>query len=99
MQQDTATIIMSRALASFNGKGVEHRLKISGNRIGLHLQVICQSLQRPQSQAHKHQALYAKYQRQSRAVDSDRLQRMNLLHAVPEFPGAKGLATLIPVDP
>ena len=51
-------------------------------RIGLHLQGLCQSLQRPQAQAHLHQALHATDQRQSRTVHSGPLQGMGLRHAV-----------------
>ena len=65
-------------------------------RIGLHLQSLCQSLKRAQTKAH--QTLDATDQRQGRTVHSDPLQGMGLRNAVPELPGAKRLAASKPVN-
>ena len=65
-------------------------------RIGLHLQSLCQSLQLAQAQTN--QILHATDQRQGRTVHSDPLQGMGLRNAVPELPGAKRLAASKPVN-
>jgi hypothetical protein len=66
-QQATAIGFLSRAVAWFNGQGVECRQCV-GQRSGLCLKLLCQGVQGLGPQAHPHQALHAPHQRQSRAL-------------------------------
>jgi len=54
-------------------------------RLGLHLQSICQSLQLPWPQANPHKASHAPQQRQGRALYQDTLAGVGLLDALPEL--------------
>ncbi|QNI63596.1 transposase [Synechococcus sp. A15-44] len=97
-QQATAIGFLSRAVAWFNGHGMELPPSDVGQRSRIPLTQLCQGLQSPWPQAHPHQALHAPHQRQSRTVHPDPLQGMGLCDGLPELPGTRQLAAALPLD-
>jgi transposase InsO family protein len=96
-QQATAIGFLCRAVAWFNGQGVECLQVMSDNGpayLSRSFAKACKAL----GLKHINQGLHAPNQRQSRAIHSDPLPGMGLRDAVPALRGTKPLAAPLPVD-
>ncbi len=97
-QMPTVIGFLARAVAWFNGQGIDCRRVMSENGPAYVFKAFAKACRTLGAAAYPHQALHAKNERQGGTVHPDPLPGMGLRHAVPELRGTQPLAASLPVD-